>query len=66
MISRGEVGLILATVGISNGLVDGSMFSAIVGMVLITTLITPPLLRMLFTRGGPKIGRTAQIGEEAG
>jgi Kef-type K+ transport system membrane component KefB len=66
MVSRGEVGLILATVGISNGLLDGSLFSAIVGMVLITTLITPPLLRMFFTRGGTKIGRTARIGEEAG
>jgi len=51
MISRGEVGLILATVGINNGLMDDNLFSYIVGMVLITTLITPLLLRLLF-RGG--------------
>lgn len=50
MISRGEVGLILAAVGISEGLVDQPIFSAIVGMVLISTLITPPTLRALFAR----------------
>jgi Kef-type K+ transport system membrane component KefB len=50
MISRGEVGLILASVGMMEGLVSESEFSAIVGMVLITTLITPPLLRALFAK----------------
>ena len=50
MISRGEVGLILAAVGISEGLVDQPIFSAIVGMVLISTLITPPTLRALFAQ----------------
>ncbi len=48
MISRGEVGLIVASVGITEGLLRQSEFSAIVGMVLVTTLITPPLLRILF------------------
>jgi Kef-type K+ transport system membrane component KefB len=50
MISRGEVGLIVASVGISQGLVSDSEFSAIIGMVLVTTLITPPLLRFLFSK----------------
>ncbi len=49
MISRGEVGLIVANVGIGAGLVSGDEFSAIVGMVLATTIITPPFLRSLFT-----------------
>lgn len=48
MISRGEVGLIVANVGIGAGLVSGDEFSAIIGMVLATTVITPPLLRALF------------------
>lgn len=48
MISRGEVGLIVADVGIREGLILDSEFSAIVMMVLITTLITPPILRALF------------------
>lgn len=50
MISRGEVGLIVANVGISAGLVTGDEFSAIVGMVLATTVVTPPFLRALFTK----------------
>jgi Kef-type K+ transport system membrane component KefB len=48
MVSRGEVGLIIAAVGLSAGLVSDSVFASIVGMVIVTTLITPPLLRSLF------------------
>jgi Kef-type K+ transport system membrane component KefB len=50
MISRGEVGLIVAGVGINEGLVTSNEFSAIVVMVLITTLVTPPILRSLFSQ----------------
>ena len=50
MISRGEVGLIVATVGLSQGLIDQSTFSVMVLMVLITTLITPIALRIAFAR----------------
>ncbi|HXF84772.1 MAG TPA: cation:proton antiporter [Anaerolineales bacterium] len=50
MISRGEVGLIVANVGIQQGLVFDDEFSAIVMMVLVSTLITPPILRALFVR----------------
>ncbi|MFZ5923124.1 MAG: cation:proton antiporter [Chloroflexota bacterium] len=48
MVSRGEVGLIVANVGIGAGLVTGEEFSAVVGMVLASTLVTPPMLRALF------------------
>jgi Kef-type K+ transport system membrane component KefB len=51
MVSRGEVGLILASVGISENLLSQGEFSAIIGMVLITTLLTPPLLRSLLKSG---------------
>ncbi len=50
MISRGEVGLILAAVGIEQGIMTTREFTAVVGMVLVTTLITPPLLRFLFSK----------------
>ena len=50
MISRGEVGLIVAGVGITAGLVSSEEYSAIVAMVLVTTLVTPPILRWLFSR----------------
>ena len=51
MMSRGEVGLIVAALGISEGLIDPRAFSAVVGVVIVTTLLTPPSLRALFTRG---------------
>ena len=50
MVSRGEVGLIVASVGLQTGLLDAELFSAIIGMVLITTLVTPPLLRASFAQ----------------
>ncbi len=50
MISRGEVGLIVASVGVKDNLVNAEEFSAIVVMVLVTTLITPPILRALFSQ----------------
>jgi Kef-type K+ transport system membrane component KefB len=48
MISRGEVGLIVAGYGLANGLIGRDVFSASVIMVLVTTMVTPPLLRLTF------------------
>ncbi len=48
MMSRGEVGLIVASVGITQGIIDQSIFSAVVGVVILTTILTPPLLRLSF------------------
>jgi Kef-type K+ transport system membrane component KefB len=50
MISRGEVGLIMAGYGLSHGLIGNDIFSASVFMVLITTMLTPPLLRAVFPK----------------
>lgn len=50
MMSRGEVGLIVATVGVTQGLIDQGVFAAVVGVVIITTLLTPPLLRASFAK----------------
>lgn len=48
MVSRGEVGLIIAKLGLDSDYLSTEIFSAIVGMILITTLVTPPLLRAAF------------------
>ena len=50
MVSRGEVGLIVASVGIAEGLISPDIFAVIVGVVIVTTLLTPALLRSLFAR----------------
>jgi Kef-type K+ transport system membrane component KefB len=51
MISRGEVGLIIAALGVQSGLLDARGFALMVIMVLVTTLVTPPLLRSVFPHG---------------
>jgi Kef-type K+ transport system membrane component KefB len=48
MISRGEVGLIVAGYGLAEGLITRDVFSASVLVVLATTMATPPLLRLVF------------------
>jgi Kef-type K+ transport system membrane component KefB len=53
MISRGEVGLIVAGYGLAAGLIGGEVFSASVLVVLATTMVTPPLLRLVFVQGSP-------------
>ncbi len=46
MISRGEVGLIVAGVGLSAGVLTSSVYSTMVLMVIATTIITPIWLKM--------------------
>lgn len=50
MMPRGEVGLIFASLGKSLGVINDSLFSSMVIMVLVTTLITPPLLKYAIFR----------------
>ncbi|EHN11421.1 Na+/H+ antiporter [Patulibacter medicamentivorans] len=47
MIPRGEVGIIVASLGASAGVIDGDQFTVVVGMSILTTLLVPPLLRRL-------------------
>jgi Kef-type K+ transport system membrane component KefB len=54
MIPRGEVGLIFAGIGKALNIVDGALYSAIVIMVIMTTLITPPALKLTISRWGRK------------
>ncbi|MHB0912224.1 MAG: cation:proton antiporter [Armatimonadota bacterium] len=47
MIPRGEVGLIFAVAGRALGVIDAREYTAIVAVVVITTFITPPLLKLI-------------------
>ena len=53
MIPRGEVGLIFADIGRRGGLLSDEVFSAILIMVMVTTFITPPLLKWIFSKQPP-------------
>jgi Kef-type K+ transport system membrane component KefB len=50
MVPRGEVGLIFAMVGKQLGVMSEGVFSVIVIMVILTTLLTPPVLTRLLRR----------------
>jgi len=60
MIPRGEVGLIFANLGLAlvlggEHVLDSITYSAIVLMVMITTLVTPPALKWRLVRAGPRL-----------
>lgn len=48
MISRGEVALIIAATGLSSGLLQPEYFTGVIIAVIVTTLVTPPLLKGMF------------------
>jgi Kef-type K+ transport system membrane component KefB len=59
MISRAEVGLIIAGVGLTAGAITQDVYAQIVVMAIITTIVTPILLRRLF------VSRTGEANESA-
>lgn len=73
MIPRGEVGLIFANVGLAlqvGGVpvISPGTYSAVVVMVMMTTMVTPPLLKWSMTRGaapGDDAGNAGEPVEEA-
>lgn len=53
MVPRGEVGLIFAQIGLASGLLTSGLFSAVTVMVILTTVVTLPMLRMLLEKKTP-------------
>jgi Kef-type K+ transport system membrane component KefB len=60
MISRGEVGLIVAGVAISAEAITQSTYAAILGMIMITTLLAPLLLRRACDKDPPEEARLTE------
>jgi Kef-type K+ transport system membrane component KefB len=50
MVPRGEVGIVVAGLGLSAGAIDAQVYSVVVGMAILTTLIVPPFLPALVRR----------------
>lgn len=68
MVPRGEVGLIFAGIGASlvlrgEPVISTSIFSAVVIMVIVTTLITPPVLKITLARGDRRKAASADSGD---
>jgi Kef-type K+ transport system membrane component KefB len=65
MIPRGEVGLIFASIGLGltvrgEAIVDKATYSAVVIMVIVTTMVTPPALRWSLARGDRRAPRKVE------
>jgi Kef-type K+ transport system membrane component KefB len=50
MVSRGEVGLIVAGVGVSSGALSTDIYTTVIIMVALTTIITPIWLKMAYKK----------------
>lgn len=51
MVPRGEVGMIVASIGLSMGAISSDLYSIVIFMVVITTLLTPPVLAKMISKG---------------
>jgi len=58
MVPRGEVGIIVASIGLNMAVISPSMFSVVVFMSMATTIIDPPLLTWAFRR---KVGAVCPV-----
>ena len=48
MVPRGEIAILIASIGITQGLIDSKLYGAAIMLTMITTLIAPPLLSLSF------------------
>lgn len=49
MVSRGEVALIIAGIGLERELLNRDLFAVIVVVILVTTIVTPPMMKWIFS-----------------
>lgn len=50
MMPRGEVGIIIASIGLMNGVMTQDLYSVVVLMSVVTTIVAPPILSKLFRK----------------
>ncbi len=62
MMPRGEVGLIIAGIGLSNGFIDQNIYGVAIMMVLAGIVTTPPILNLLLNMPGKGIERDEEDG----
>ena len=52
MIPRGEVGMVVAQIGLTLGVISKDVYGVVVFMAVATTIVAPPLLKMAFRGAG--------------
>jgi len=60
MISRGEVGLIVAGIGVTSGALSSNIYTAVIIMVVATTLITPVWLKKSYNKEAEELGMSGR------
>ena len=60
MISRGEVGLIVAGIGVTSGVLSSNVYTTIIIMIAVTTLITPVWLKKAYSKEPPVVNDDSQ------
>ena len=61
MVSRGEVGLIVAGVGVTSGVLSTDIYTSIIIMVAVTTIITPIWLKKSYKKELSSTGKEANV-----
>jgi len=64
MVPRGEVGVVIASLGLTAGVFSDETYAVIVAMSLLTSIVTPPVLSVLLKRGA-QAGDTAPKSDSA-
>ena len=59
MVPRGEVGIVVANLGLAAGLLSGALFSAVLAAVVLTTVVAPYLLAWVIPRAAAETERDA-------
>jgi Kef-type K+ transport system membrane component KefB len=54
MVPRGEVGIVVAGLGLQIGAIEGQLYTEVVAMAILMTLIVPPFLPALVRRSGTR------------
>lgn len=66
MVPRGEVGIVVAGLGLQVGAIDGRLYTVVVAMAILTTLIVPPLLPALVRRVAIQVAEGVDDGPAPG
>ena len=54
MMTRGEVALIITNKGLGLGIIDSSYFTAVILLIIVSSIVTPIVLKLLFGRSEPE------------
>ena len=59
MMTRGEVALIITNKGLGLGIIDSSYFTAVILLIIVSSIVTPVLLKLMFNKYPEQAAKTA-------